>query len=201
MRGLMTRIRIATFSLTVGMTVALVGGCGGNASTTPTKEEPKDTVAAKPPTTQTPAPKPTPPPPLKPEVVNVALGAKATASTTRQGDGDGAADAAIDGNAETHWSSESKDRQEIVVDLGSIRALTALRIVWNAATPKRYEVSLSNTGKGWAPTWEWTDGGAGPRTDDLELGNLNARWVRLRLFERATDGGFSINEIEILGFK
>jgi beta-glucosidase len=51
---------------------------------------------------------------------------------------------AIDGVTTTRWSSAFSDPQWIYVDLGSIKSISSVKLVWEAANAKNYMVEGSN---------------------------------------------------------
>src|SRR5262245_34130001 len=56
---------------------------------------------------------------------------------------------AVDGNAGTRWSSAFSDPQWISVDLGATVAITRVRLNWEAAFGRAYEVQVSTSNTAW----------------------------------------------------
>jgi hypothetical protein len=124
-------------------------------------------------------------------------GMKVTVSSTQQNYKDeGSPEALVDGDRGTRWASQYKDKQEVVVDMGKEVKLSGVRLLWEAAAPKIYSVSLSKDGKTWESAHKDSGGKTGPRTDEVNLKDKKARFIRLELTERATEWGFSLYEIE-----
>lgn len=134
-------------------------------------------------------------------VRHAAVGAGITVSSTHRGAGGEMSPAAlVDGNLATRWSSDYAEPQEILLDLGRERRLTCLKIHWEAASAERYCVFASLDGDGWRGVHLYMKEGADgePRTDEVGLKAVPARWLRFDLLRRTMDEwGFSIHEIEI----
>jgi hypothetical protein len=119
-------------------------------------------------------------------------------STHREWPGEGPPEAIIDGDPNTRWSSDYETGQEVRIDLGKEMPLTALRVLWEKSAARRYGISVSPDGESWRTVMEKRDGAVGPRLDEVELGGIRARHLRLDLLERTTEFGFSVYEIEIV---
>jgi hypothetical protein len=88
---------------------------------------------------------------------DLALGKTATASSVdNSGDGPGNA---VDGNAQTRWSSAYEDNQWIQVDLGSTVAFDQVVIVWEQAYALDYAIQVSGDGTRWTDVKKVLDGG------------------------------------------
>lgn len=154
------------------------------------------------PTHTEPSPAATDPPTAVPDITgepnptgrNLALSGTVTASST-----EGApwiAQNAIDGDRTTRWSSDwGSDPQWIAVDLGSIRSLTEVRLVWEAAYATSYRVEISRNGTTWSTLRNVTSGTGG--TVRVEASSALARHVRVVGIQRATGYGYSLWEIEV----
>ena len=134
------------------------------------------------------------PPPL-PQL----LSATATASSQETGQPNCCSPArAIDGNANTRWSSVFTDNQWLTLDLGLTYVLSEAIIDWEGASASIYEMQGSADNSNWTTIERVTGGTMGPRTDTLDLSG-SFRYVRMRGIDRATPYGYSIYEIEIYG--
>src|SRR5690349_10266433 len=82
-------------------------------------------------------------------------GKPATASSI-EGSGFEAAKA-VDGNASTRWASiEGHDPEWIQVDLGSTQAISRVKLTWEAAYAKSYQVRISTDGSSWTNAYSTT---------------------------------------------
>ena len=129
---------------------------------------------------------------------NLALNKPITATGTL---GANAPSLAVDGNGGTRWESpHGVDNQTLQIDLGEVYDLSAMKVIWEGASAKSYEVYISGNSNTWTKVGEKTSN-VGARTDDLIFGTeaKEARYVRLNLLTRNTVYGFSIYEIEING--
>jgi hypothetical protein len=141
-----------------------------------------------------------PPPEGTDGMKNLAQDAKVTASSTQaKFEGEGPAEAVVDGKHGTRWSSEYADKQQLTVDLGAAKALAKLRLLWETASAKAYTVSVSTDGEAWQAVSEQKSDKAGARVDLIDLKDVSARYVRLDLLERSTEFGFSLYEVEVWG--
>ncbi|MFC9947851.1 discoidin domain-containing protein [Streptomyces pratensis] len=106
------------------------------------------------------------------------------------------ATAAVDGNANTRWSSAASDPQWIRVDLGATTQLSQVVLDWETAYGKGYRVELSANGSNWSTAYQTTDGDGG--TDTLNISG-EARYVRVYGTARGTGYGFSLWEFKVYG--
>ncbi|MFD4127142.1 discoidin domain-containing protein [Streptomyces globisporus] len=106
------------------------------------------------------------------------------------------ATAAVDGNANTRWSSAASDPQWIRVDLGATTKLSQVVLDWETAYGKGYRVELSTNGSTWSTAYQTTTGDGG--TDTLNIGG-EARYVRVYGTARGTGYGFSLWEFKVYG--
>ncbi|GII27046.1 galactose-binding domain-containing protein [Planotetraspora mira] len=104
---------------------------------------------------------------------------------------------AVDGNAATRWGSLYADPQWISVDLGSSRSISRVRLNWEAAYGKAYQIQTSPDNANWTNVYATTtsDGGV----DDLVVSGTG-RYVRMYGTQRAlTQYGYSLWEFEVYG--
>jgi beta-glucosidase len=107
------------------------------------------------------------------------------------------ADAAIDGNSATRWSSAFSDPQWIAVDLGAVYSINHVVLNWEVAYGKAYKIEVSTNGTTWNPVFSVTNGNGG--IDDLVFGATSARYVRMWGTARGTSYGYSLYEFEVYG--
>nr|WP_279588768.1 discoidin domain-containing protein [Actinophytocola oryzae] len=103
---------------------------------------------------------------------------------------------AVDGNSGTRWSSAFADPQWISVDLGSTRQVRRVRLTWEAAYGRAYRVETSTNNSTWQQVYSTTTGDGG--TDDITV-SASARYVRVTGTQRATQWGYSLWELSVLG--
>jgi hypothetical protein len=135
------------------------------------------------------------------KIKHAAVGAKVTVSSTHAGEtGEGPAEALVDGDLQTRWSSEYSEPQEVVVELDKEQKLGKLRLYWEVAAAVNYNAFVSADGREWIKTQSMTDGKIGPRVDELDMKNTPAKFIKLELLNRIHDTwGFSLYEIEVVG--
>ena len=124
--------------------------------------------------------------------VNLALNKPATASSY---EAVFTANAAVDGDAGTRWSSAFSDPQWIYVDLGSVRAISRVKLSWETAYGKGYSIQVSNDAANWTQVYSTTTGDGG--SDDVPFTATNARYVRMYGTQRSTEWGYSLYEFEV----
>lgn len=104
---------------------------------------------------------------------------------------------AVDGNASTRWASvEGHDPEWIQVDLGSAQPISRVKLTWEAAYAKSYQVRTSTDGSNWTSAFSTTSGNGG--TDDLTVSG-SARYVRIDGTARGTSYGYSLFEFQVFG--
>jgi len=125
-------------------------------------------------------------------VGNKALGKPAFASSN---EGDGlAATFAVDGNSNTRWASQATDAQWIYVDLGTVRSISSVNLLWEAAYGKAYNVQVSNDAVTWTTVQSITNGDGG--ADNIPV-SASGRYVRIQGVTRGTGYGYSLWNFEV----
>ncbi|WP_052759728.1 discoidin domain-containing protein [Paenibacillus sp. DMB20] len=108
---------------------------------------------------------------------------------------------AFDGNAATRWaSSEGTDPQWIYVDLGSVKSINKVKLIWEAAYGKSYKVQVSTDTAApvnWTDVYSTVTGDGG--TDEIVFTARDARYVRMYGISRGTSYGYSLYEFEVYG--
>ncbi|MBN2406380.1 MAG: discoidin domain-containing protein [Elusimicrobia bacterium] len=101
---------------------------------------------------------------------------------------------AADGNMETRWGSEHKDDQWLQIDLGEKTEMSGVRIAWENAFAKKYEVAVSDDGEKWKTVY--SEGNSDGGMDDITFDKtVNARFIKIHASKRATEYGVSIFEV------
>ncbi|OKI85253.1 discoidin domain-containing protein [Micromonospora sp. CB01531] len=181
----------------------------GSASPSPSPSPSPSTLPSQAPATAAPTGKPRQPrsaplshpaPPAKP-VVNLALHRKVVASSfqdTRFAPYQNfPAGLAVDGNGGTRWSSLAENPSWIYVDLGAVHNLVGVRLVWETAYSKNYEIRVSNDANNWTTVRQAPNGNGG--VDQFTF-SVNARYVKMYSITRGIDAyGVSLWEFEVLG--
>ena len=125
---------------------------------------------------------------------NLGLKKKATASSSK---GANTADMTLDGTTDTRWQADNEaDDEWIQVDLGSVQAVNAVTINWEAAYAAKYEIQVSTDGKEWT-TVAKENGMVGEITSSFAA--TKARYVKMQGVSRGTQYGYSIYEIQVFG--
>jgi endoglucanase Acf2 len=128
---------------------------------------------------------------------DLALGAPTTASSTENG-GTLAA-YAVDGNGGTRWSSQFSDPQWIYVDLGAVYNITEVKLNWEAAAGKDYQIQVSNDAIHWDTTLYTVTGNTTAGWQDYPGLSGSGQYVRILGTARVTDYGYSLFDFNVYG--
>ncbi|WP_116126361.1 discoidin domain-containing protein [Lewinella sp. IMCC34183] len=127
---------------------------------------------------------------------NLALNREILASSEINGN---LAALAVDGNpSDTRWESVVKvDPQWIQVDLGATQRISRVRLAWEGAYGKDYQIQVSDD----AGTWQTIQTVTGNTALDNDLTGLTGegRYVRMYGTARGTEFGYSLWEFEVYG--
>ncbi|MGP3965122.1 discoidin domain-containing protein [Nonomuraea sp. 3N208] len=105
---------------------------------------------------------------------------------------------AFDGDFTTRWGSlEFTDPQWLQIDLGSPKNISRVRLFWETAYGKTYQIQVSNDAAVWTTVYE-TAAGDG-NEDDLTGLSGTGRYVRMYGTERGTRFGYSLYEMQVYG--
>jgi GH18 family chitinase len=126
---------------------------------------------------------------------NLALNKPVTVSSVEVAGFEG--DLAVDGNAGTRWSSGYADPQYLAVDLGARYAINRVKITWEAAYGKNYQIQTSNDNVTWT-TIKTITNNTDLSNDHTDL-NGTGRYIRIYGTARGTVYGYSIFELEVYG--
>lgn len=116
-----------------------------------------------------------------------------TAKASSQERTDVSAQKAVDGNKGSRWSSGFADNQWLEINLGEKKELIGLKLYWEAAFGKKYDVLASGDGKNWQKIFSQDNGTGG--TEDIDFDKISVRHIKLVLKERGTGYGFSLHEV------
>ncbi|GAA1864484.1 hypothetical protein GCM10009687_34740 [Asanoa iriomotensis] len=106
------------------------------------------------------------------------------------------AEAAVDGDDKTRWSSAFADPQWIQVDLGAPAAIERVVLKWERAFGKAYEIQVSPDANTWTSVYQTTTGAGGTETHTL---NTTGRFVRMYGTTRSSGYGYSLFEFQVFG--
>ncbi|AZM87892.1 family 20 glycosylhydrolase [Streptomyces sp. W1SF4] len=124
---------------------------------------------------------------------NLALKRPVTASSTYRAGVEPAY--AVDGSGTTRWSSNRTDPQWLQVDLGAPTAIGRVRIEWEAAYGKAYQIQVSDDAVHWTTVYATTTADGG--TDEITGLGAHGRHVRLYGTARGTQYGYSVWEFQV----
>jgi mannan endo-1,4-beta-mannosidase len=105
----------------------------------------------------------------------------------------------VDGNAGTRWSSQYADNQNYIIDLGARYNINRVKIVWEAAFAKDYQIQIAETQAGPWPNLKEVYGKTSSAADDWTGLSGTGRYLKVYCITRATTYGFSFFEIEAYG--
>jgi hypothetical protein len=101
---------------------------------------------------------------------------------------------AIDGNLTTRWGSAFSDPQYLMLDFGATKTLKRVKIQWETAYGKEYQLQVSANGSTWTTIYSTSAGDGG--VDDITGLNASGRYLRIYGTKRNTQYGYSIFEVE-----
>jgi len=133
--------------------------------------------------------------PEQPPAADLARGKPTTATSVEAGSPHVAANA-TDGNAATRWSSLAADPQSITVDLGQVTAINRVRLNWEAAFGRAYQIQTSPDNGTWTTVFTTTTGDGG--VDDLTVTG-SGRYLRVLGTQRGTQWGYSLFDLNVYG--
>jgi type 1 glutamine amidotransferase len=105
--------------------------------------------------------------------------------------------AVLDGDPDSRWSSDYRDLNWITLDLGEAYRLNRVKLLWEGAYARSYEIQVSQDAELWSTVHRQEQGDGG--TDEIAFDPVPARFVRLQGGERATRWGYSLYEFEVYG--
>jgi beta-glucanase (GH16 family) len=102
-----------------------------------------------------------------------------------------------DGNLRTRWSSEFSDPQWVYIDLEESRLIEAIRLSWEIAYARDYEIQVSNDAFNWRTIYANSQGRG--LVEEIKNLNTHARYIRMYGNRRAAEWGYSLWEFEVFG--
>lgn len=104
---------------------------------------------------------------------------------------------AVDENSKSRWSSGFADNQWIVLDLGEAQRINQVKLHWQNSYAKEYRVQFSLDGEQWHDAYHNAEGDGG--VDEINL-HSGGRYLRILCLTRVSRYGFSLFEIEAIGY-
>lgn len=126
--------------------------------------------------------------------INLAYNRPVTVSSTESPN---VASNAVDGDGNTRWSSQYANQQNFIIDLGANYNISRVRIAWEAAYGRDFQIQFSTNNSTWT-TARSVWGNTSLENDMTDLSGT-ARYVKMYGITRATNYGFSMYEMEVYG--
>lgn len=126
---------------------------------------------------------------------NLAVNKPVVVSSTEAAGLEGAK--AVDNNSATRWASAYTDAQWIYVDLGANYNVNRVKITWEAAYGRNYDVQVSSNASSWSTIKNVTNNTA--LVNDHTSLSGTGRYLRINGTLRGTAWGYSIFELEVYG--
>lgn len=104
---------------------------------------------------------------------------------------------AVDASTTTRWESNYSDPQWLYVDLGNTYTVDRVRITWETALGKDYQVQVSDNATDWNTVRTITNNAA--LVNDYGGLSASGRYVRIYGTARGTMWGYSIYNLEVFG--
>lgn len=103
---------------------------------------------------------------------------------------------AADNDPATRWGSRFSDSESLTLDFGAPVPIAGIRIRWETAYGKDYDLLVSTDGAEWTLARAVRDGDGG--VDEVFFAPQTARFLRMQGLKRGTGWGYSIFEINAL---
>lgn len=101
-----------------------------------------------------------------------------------------------DKNYETIWRSNSKEKQEIILDLQGRKEYGGLKIIWDEKQfARKFNLQISDDGKTWEKVYNVDK--ENPNTNYIRLPEFESAFIKLQLEKSFRGKGYGIKEIEI----
>ncbi|HRP56315.1 discoidin domain-containing protein [Agriterribacter sp.] len=132
---------------------------------------------------------------IAPAQTNIAVGKNAVSSSDEN---NGLLPAnAVDGNYGTRWASAYQNNQWIYIDLGQPYDLTEVKLFWEAALGRDFNIEVSDDAVNWTIASSVTNNIS--LTNTIDLTGYAGRFIRMNGLVRGTQWGFSLFEFEAYG--
>lgn len=104
---------------------------------------------------------------------------------------------AVDGDYTTRWSSQYSNNQYLVIDLGEEKKIDTVKIFWETARAKKYNIQVAGDDKNYTVIKELDNLTTESLNDVIQFDAVNARYIKVLGITPATEYGYSIYECEI----
>jgi hypothetical protein len=105
---------------------------------------------------------------------------------------------AVDGDSTTRWGSQFSDPQWIYVDLGSTYTIREVKLNWEHAAGKDYQIQVSSDAAGWT-TIQTVTGNTTSGWHDYPALSGAGRYLRIYGTTRLTQYGYSLFDLNVYG--
>ena len=105
---------------------------------------------------------------------------------------------AVDGDMNSRWESQSYDAQWITVNLGAVYDINRVKIYWENAMAKNYDIQVSMDSIDWSSTIKSVQNNSAAINEWSNLSG-SGKYVRIYGTERTTNYGYSIFELQVFG--
>ncbi|HRO47061.1 discoidin domain-containing protein [Agriterribacter sp.] len=102
-----------------------------------------------------------------------------------------------DGNYGTRWASTYADNQWIYIDLGQQYDFTEVKLFWETALGRDFNIEVSDDALGWTVAAGIT--GNISLNNTMDISSFSGRFIRMHGLVRGTAWGFSLYELEVYG--
>ncbi len=107
-------------------------------------------------------------------------------------------EAVVDGAVGSLWKSQDAIEENwITLDLGALKTLATVRLLWGNTFATHYDLALSDDGAAWRMVYTTTMGGGD--TETVLLSPTPARYLRLNLHAWPWPGNYQLREITVSG--
>ncbi len=128
----------------------------------------------------------------------ISIPARVSVSSVEQIEEDVTANNLVDANMKTRWASEFSDPQWVILDLGRVYKISDIRLSWENAHAKSYNIEVSTDKIGWRQIYS-NDNCPG-EIEEIRGIDKMLRYIKLNLKKRATEWGYSLWEIEVFSY-
>jgi chitosanase len=105
---------------------------------------------------------------------------------------------AVDGDTVSRWASAGgAGTQWLRIDLGAAQTVDRVKLVWERAYAKAYQIQLSGDGTSWSDVYSTRSGNGG--TDDLKQLTGSGHYLRVLATQRGSSYGYSLREAQVYG--
>jgi hypothetical protein len=108
---------------------------------------------------------------------------------------------AIDNDPNTRWSSAFSDPQWLRIDLGAVRFIDTITLLWETASSQKFDLEVSHDGVSWkvVKVVAYNTPVAGPQEISYPGLNARGRFVRVSSHLRNTQWGVSLYDVSVAG--